>query len=269
MAVLVVKADGSQEPFERQKLLSSLRKAGASDASAEKIVSGVEAGLKDQMRTTDIYRDAFKQLRQTEPHGTAARYSLRRALQEFGPSGFPFEQYLAELFRKSGYEASTNLLITGKCVEHEIDVMLKKNGITTYVEAKFHNTPGFKTDLKVALYVKARIDDLRAVDASAEGLLVTNTKLTSKAFDYAQCAGLRVITWDYPGEESLQKMIEKTRLYPVTVLASLSKKEKDALIGGKVVLCQSVPMHGDLLRGLGVKEQRLNSLFEEIGALCG
>jgi hypothetical protein len=269
MPVQIIKADGTQEPFARQKLLASLTKAGASASSAEHIVEEVEKNLTEGAHTTDIYRTAFSLLRKKEPHGTAARYSLRRALLEFGPSGFPFEQYLAELFRSKGYEAATNLIVPGKCVEHEIDVLLTKDGINTYIEAKFHNTPGFKTDLKVALYVKARIDDLRAVDPSAQGLLVTNTKLTSKAFAFAQCAGLPLMTWEYPGKESLQALIEETKLYPVTALASLTKREKEALINEKVVLCSAVPRQGDFLRTLGLKEQRLNDLFEEVGALCG
>lgn len=269
MAVPIIKADGTQETFERQKLLSSLHKAGASDATAEEIVQAVERGLVPNMHTADIYRSAFALLQKHEPHGTAARYSLRRALLEFGPSGFPFELYLAELFRTEGYEAATNLLIKGKCVEHEIDVRLKRDGVHTYVEAKFHNTPGFKTDLKVALYVKARIDDLRTVEPGAQGMIVTNTKLTSKASAFARCAGLEVLSWDYPAKNNLQKRIEHAKLYPVTALTSLSKKEKIALISEKVVLCSSVARHADLLNGLGVKGRRMDALFEEIGALCG
>jgi len=268
MAVYIIKADGTKEPFKNEKLHFSLEKAGASPENADRIVSNIEERLTEGMHTADIYRDAFSLLNKNEPAGAAARYSLRRALLELGPSGFPFEAYLAELFRSEGFEAVTNLIVKGKCAHHEIDVRLKKNGLLTYVEAKFHNTPGFKTDLKVVLYVKARIDDLRALDNTADGLVVTNTKFTSMAQQYASCAGLQLLSWEYPTGNSLQDKISKSGLYPVTALASLSKREKLALMAKKVVLCSAVPKEAEFLRSLGIKEGRLNVLFEEISALC-
>jgi hypothetical protein len=269
MPVRIVKADGTQEDFNSAKLLASLEKSGASQDVAEHIVAEVEKKLTDGVRTADIYRDAFTLLRKKVPTGVAARYSLRRALLELGPSGFPFEAYLAELFRKEGFDATTNVIRKGRCVEHEIDVLLNKDSVHTYVEAKFHNTPGFKTDLKVVLYVNARIQDLREVEPTAGGLVVTNTKFTSVAMQYAKCASLPLLSWEHPHGSSLQIKIEKAGLYPITALASLSKREKLALLSQKIVLCNAVPAHADLLRGLGLKEARLKGLFEEIGSLCG
>lgn len=268
MAVLIIKADGTQESFNREKLFNSLEKSGADRNTVEAIVQSVESKLSDGMRTTDIYRDAFALLRKHEPQGPAARYSLRRALLEFGPSGFPFEAYLAELFRKNGFEATTNLVVKGKCVEHEIDVLLKKDGVQTYVEAKFHNTPGFKTDLKVVLYVKARIDDLKNVEPTAKGLIVTNTKFTSMAMQYAKCEGLDLLSWEHPRGANLQTLIEQAGLYPVTALSTLSRREKTALLAEKIVLCRSVLQHAESLRALGIKEARLGKVIEEIGAIC-
>ena len=268
--VLIIKADGTQENFDRDKLIGSLEKAGASEEVTERIVTEVEASLKPGMKTGDIYRNAFTLLRKEVPHstGTAARYSLRRALLDFGPSGFPFEAYLAELFRRDGFEATTNLIVRGKCVPHEIDVLLKRDNVNTYVEAKFHNASGIKTDLKVALYVKARIDDLRALDKTARGMIVTNTKFTTMAIDYATCSDIEILGWDYPKGNDLQDRIDREGLYPVTALSSLTKREKDTLLAGKIVLCKSVPQNEDFLRNMGMKETKLQHIFEEVGAVC-
>lgn len=266
--MLVVKADGTQESFERQKLEQSLRKAGAGVADITTIADAIEKRMAPNTTTASIYRDAFSMLRKLEA-GTAARYSLRRAILEFGPSGFPFEAYLAEVFRTEGYEAVTNTIGKGRCVEHEIDVLLSKDGLQTYVEAKFHNTPGFKTDLKVVLYVKARIDDLAARGGEGvRGLVVTNTKFTEMARRYAECAGLPILGWDYPENETLEQRIEASRLYPVTALTSLNRREKTLLLSQKVVLCNSLMRQTDALNSLGISPGRRDRLSQEVGALC-
>lgn len=267
--IQIIKADGTKEEFDPEKLRTSLRKAGAGDEEITQIVADVTKELKPLMKTADIYRHAFSLLEKDISKGTAARYALKRAIFDFGPSGFPFEAYIAELFRTRGYEASTNAIAKGKCVEHEIDVLLKKDGITTYVEAKFHNTPGFKTDLKVVLYVKARIDDIKEKEGdTVRGLVLTNTKFTSMAREYGSCAGLPLMGWDYPEDLNLHSLIGGSGLYPITVLSSLSHREKEELLAQKIVLCRDLMRHTDALKGLGVTAPRMDTLFTEVGALC-
>lgn len=269
MALLVAKADGSMEEFSEAKLLSSLRRAGAAEDAAQGIAQEVHKELYNGISTNEIYRRAFAHLRDHR-HAAAARYSLKRAVLEFGPSGFPFEEYLADLYRAEGYTAKTDQIIKGACVEHEVDVVATKDGITTYVEAKFHNTAGFKSDLKTSLYVKARMDDIReAVGAEGmRGLLVTNTKFTDKALQYSQCRGLDLLGWDYPEKGNLHDRIEAAKLYPVTALTMLSRREKTALLNEKVVLCNDLPREGNALERAGIKGKRADSILEEVGALC-
>lgn len=266
--MLVVKADGTKEAFDRSKLERSLRRSGASESDMRAIAEEVERKLTPGKTTASIYREAFAKLRTLET-GTAARYSLKRAILDLGPSGFPFEAYLAEVFRTEGYQAVTNTIGRGKCVEHEIDVLLDKDGTRTYVEAKFHNGPGFKTDLKVVLYVKARIDDIRAREGSAiEGMVVTNTKFTDMAVRYAQCVGLTLIGWDYPSNNSLQTRIESSYMYPLTALTSLTNREKTLLLTQKTVLCNGLMRKQDALAQLSLPPSRRERLAQEIGALC-
>lgn len=262
MSIQIAKSDGTIEAFDSHKLLASLKRSGARPDIASHIVDEVQRRLYDGITTHEIYARAFDQLRR-EKKGTAARYSLKRAVLEFGPSGFPFEVYVARLFAAEGYKTAVGQLIKGKCVEHEVDVVIKKESETIYAEAKFHNTPGFKCDLKVVLYVKARIDDI-----GGRGLVVTNTKFTSKAMEYASCAGLELLAWDYPHGSSLHERIDRAKLYPVTALTTLSRREKTALLNEKLVLCGGLGSQGDALARAGITGGRAQEVIEEAAALC-
>ncbi len=279
MSIFVAKSDGTTEAFDPAKLRASLKRAGAVPDEIHKVVQTVEKDLYSGITTTEIYRRAFAYLR-GHKHTAAARYSLKRAVLDFGPSGFPFEVYMAELFRLEGYSASVGQIIQGGCVEHEVDVVLsakkstplskKKDATSTYVEAKFHNTLGLKTDLKTVLYVKARIDDIRAANPEKQirGMVVTNTKFTERAVQYASCVGLELLGWEYPLKGNLHDRIEAAQLYPVTALTTLSKGEKMALLNAKKVLCTDLPQNTDLLQQIGVRGRRVDSILEEVGTLC-
>lgn len=275
MALRITKADGTQESFDSHKLMASLARAGAERAAAHEIAAEVEDELFDGITTQEIYRRAFAKLR-AQRHGVAARYSLKRAVWDFGPSGFPFETYIAALLRAEGWDASTDKIIRGACVEHEVDVVAKKGDTLLYVEAKFHNSPGFKTDLKTALYVKARMDDIRAAHAAKKGagkevilgLLVTNTKFTTHASHYAACAGLELLSWEQPHGATLHDRVDAAGLYPITALTTLSRREKMYLLERRIVLCSELSSNTRALAEAGVNGPKATAVLEEAGALC-
>lgn len=270
--ILVTKADGEQEPFDPAKLEGSLAKAGASSTVRARIAAAVLHHLRPGTTTEDIYRHAFEMLRRQETLPVAARYSIKRAVFALGPSGFPFEQFFAEVLRANGWSARTGVALTGRCAPHEVDILAERNGIRIGVEAKFHNEPGGKTDIKDALYVKARYDDLRAApEASSrvdEGWLVTNTRFTRNAIRYAHCAVLTLIGWDYPRTNNLVDLIETGRVHPLTCLTTLSEGEKRRLLDNKIVLCKHVAT-GHMLREYGVQPLRISHVLEEATRLCG
>jgi hypothetical protein len=275
MSVYITKSDGTTQAFEPDKLVRSLSHAGASHAVAEAITHDIERELWSGISTQEIYARAFSRLREHKK-GVAARYSLKRSVMEFGPSGFPFELYISALFRAEGFKTEVDQLIQGACVEHEVDVVIHKPNEIVYAEAKFHNTIGFKTDLKTVLYIQARIFDIREAQKAKKrderitisGLVVTNTKFTDKALQYAQCQGLEVLGWDNPSGKTLHERIEKNSLYPVTALTTLTAREKMALLSKKVVLCRSLPNEGSALREAGVVGHHADAVYEEVGALC-
>jgi len=166
--------------------------------------------------------------------------------------------------------------VKGRCAEHEVDVVMKKDGHTIGAELKFQNTPGFKTDLKTALYVRARYwdiewgaEDRKEKSGIDEGWLITNTKFTSNATSYAECSGIRLYGWNYPHNAGIGEMIRKTGVYPVTVLTSLSKAEKMRLLQGGVTLCKMIQKNPDSLHAVGITGKKAESVVSESVALCG
>jgi hypothetical protein len=270
--VLITKADGEQEYFDPAKLETSLQRAGASSTARAKIVAHVERELKSGVTTEEIYRHAFDLLKhESEPH-IAARYSVKRAVLSLGPSGFPFEQFLAAVLRAHGWSTKTGQALTGRCAPHEVDVVAEKRGIRVGIEAKFHNDAGGKTDIKDALYVHARFEDLKKAPVESsrvdEGWLVTNTRFTRNAIRYAQCSNLTLIGWDYPRNRGLQAMIEEGKVHPLTCLTTLSEHEKHALLDRQIVLCKSVSTP-HLLQDFGVRPDKIPKVLEEARQLCG
>jgi hypothetical protein len=268
---IIMKADGEQELFDPVKLERSLSRAGATSTIRAKVLAQITRELRPLETTEEIYRRAFELLKREERLPVAARYSIKRAVFSLGPSGFPFEQFLAEVLKAHGWSVRTDVMLTGRCAPHEVDVLAEKNGRRIGVEAKFHNEPGGKTDIKDALYVKARYDDLRQAPTKSsrvdEGWLITNTVFTRNAIRYARCSNLTIIGWDYPRTRGLIQMIEESRVHPLTCLTTLSEGEKRRFLENKVVLCKSVQTP-DVLREHGVAPGKIPQVLEEAKQLC-
>ena len=274
MSVTVTKADGSQEAFKVSKLRNSLTRAGATREEVNDITKRIEAILHDGIATQEIYRIAFELLRNSE-QPIAARYSLRRALFGLGPTGFPFEDFLARLFQTEGYQTKTRVTLTGNCVEHELDVAAYKDDHSFVAEAKFHSRPGVKSDLQVVMYSYARLLDLRAVKICQEDIcgikelmVVTNTKFTKTAEKYATCSGVTLLSWDFPKHNNLHDRIQRSGLYPITVLQSISQTQKRALIDRGIIVCRDLVKRPSALRHLHVTQKRSESILAEAAALC-
>jgi hypothetical protein len=274
--IYIKKADGAMEPFDETKLVESLENSGGSKDLVARAVAHVRGELTNGMSSADIYRHAFEVLRK-ESTPTATRYSLRRALAELGPNGFPFERFVADIFKSWKYETLTDQVVKGACVEHETDVVAWNNEKLIMVEAKFHNEFGLKSDLKVALYVKARIDDISSAGAIfdyggvrrglSEGWLVTNTKFTEQAIKYGACAGLKMLGWNYPAKGNLHDIIVSTRLHPFTCLATLSDSYKKNLLERGVILCKDITPK--ILHEAGMSPEESTAVMHEIGEVCG
>lgn len=268
--VTITKSDGTKELFEESKLVNSLKRVGASIETIEEVVEAVEKEMHEGMTTAQIYASAFAHLRKHAVR-PATKYSVRRALAELGPDGFPFEKFIAKIFNAWGYEAITDQQVKGACIEHEVDVVAWKGGSLSMVEAKFHNEFGLKSDVKVALYVKARFDDIQAIEHMYGGKkrkltdrwLFTNTKFTEQAITYGKYYGLNLVGWNYPEKENLHALIEEFKLQPVTCITSLSTNQKRDLVGRGIILCSDLLKDSGPLKNIGLNEMMVKQVVSE------
>lgn len=277
--VWVIKSTGERERFSLNKLRRSLTRSGADDETIERIVEHILPELHEGMKTSQIYKHAYSILKKNK-YPAAIRYSLRKAVLELGPSGFPFEKYVAEVLRGKGYIAQTGVVLPGLCVDHEVDVLMEKGDRHIFAECKFHNQQGIKTDVKVALYVHARFMDLQKghdeahkkhlgeVSKVHEGWLITNTKLTSDAIQYANCSGLTVIGWDYPEKGNLQDLILETGVHPLTFLSTLSQTDKNSLLEQGIVMCRELKNNSVALKSIGFSDEKIQTVISEVDQVC-
>jgi len=272
--MLITKQDGRLEEFDPTKLRRSLRRAGCSENICTEILDEIGAELAEGDTTSKIYTRAFELLKQKEKP-LAARYSMKRAVLDLGPSGFPFEDFVAEIFRANEYTVETDKYVQGICAPHEVDVFAFKDDKCIGAELKFHNRLGLKSDLKVALYVHARFEDIKKAHPRGrveggvdEGWLITNTEFTKNALEYGACVGLTMISWEYPENGSLQDMIEKVSVQPITALTTLSKQDKRLLLDQKLVLCRMLHGKGEELERAGLPPSKIDGVLAEAKALC-
>ena len=266
----ITKSDGTKELYEEEKLVNSLRRVGVKPETIEEVIDEVEAGMRDGMTTSEIYSKAFSLIRKHSAP-LAAKYSIRRAMMELGPDGFPYERFVARIFRMWGYEAVTDQVVMGSCVDHEVDVVAWKGEELAMLEAKFHNEFGMKSDLKVALYVKARFDDIAGNTFEyggkkrklTERWLTTSTKFTEKAIKYSECNHLRLLGWNYPQHGNLHEIIEQNGLHPITCIAGLSHQEKKDLVARDILVCVDLVGKPDVLNDIGVKGDRAEQVLTE------
>jgi len=272
--IYIIKSDGVRELFDREKLLKSLRKIGTDSTTANMIVSKIEGGLTDGHTTKEIYRQAFTLLKKHQ-RPVALRYSLKRAIAELGPSGFPFEKFVAEIFKAQGYQAITDQVVMGACVPHEIDIVAYNDKELIMSEAKFHTDYGVHSDLKVALYIKARFDDLGnntfkyggRERKMTKGMLITNTNFSSTAIQYGECVKLNMVGWNYPKDNDLHKIIEGLNLVPVTVLTTITQSDKKMFLANNIVLSKQLGDFG-LLKSYGFDDEKAQAVVKEVYDLC-
>jgi len=252
----VVKASGETEKFDPEKVKRTCLKARASEDLADKIVKEVIKKSYDGISTREILNIALKILNKEKPH-VAARYDLKGAMFRLGPAGFVFEHFIGEILKEYDYSTKVHNIIRGYCVSHEVDVIATKENKSYMIECKYHNVPGIYTGLREVLYTYARFLDL--CEGSKQGIcqkfeqpwLVCNTKFSDDTIQYAKCRGVRLIGWSYPEDNSLEAIIEKKKLYPITMIKSLDPDSLEKLASSSFILSM------DLLR-IPLKE--LNSI---------
>ena len=276
--MFVIKSDGKREAFHASNIVRSLSQVGVDEPVAENIAHEIQALGKKSIQSEEIFHSVLAYLMQYNPIW-AGKYNLRKAIMQLGPTGYPFEQYIAQILHAYGYETQTNQFIRGKCVRHEIDVVAREPGHHYIVECKYHNTPGSRSDLKVALYlwsrfldIKDRFDHESGHPNEEHGIwLVTNTRCTTEAIQYAECMGMRVTGWGYPNGKGLEYMIHEKALYPINLFPVGQTRWMYSKLAeqGLYLLKDLIPLSShDLARTINVPEEDIIFLQEQAKKLC-
>ncbi len=268
--VYVTKMSGDKVLFDENKLRRSLKRSQADDDSIEHVISKIRSELYDSIPTKEIYKLAFSQLRKSASH-SASRYKLKRAILELGPTGFPFEKFIAELLKFRDYKTQVGVFVQGHCVMHEIDIVAEKEAKHLMIECKFHSDQRRFCDVKVPLYIYSRFKDVETKLKLKSGDhktylcgLVTNTRFTSDALQYGKCMDMFMLSWDYPADKSLKLLIDQAGLYPITSLLSLSNYEKNKILDTGIVLCRDLLKKQTVLESLQIPEIRMRKIIEEL-----
>lgn len=277
MPIQVKKATGEFEEFDESKLVQNLKLAKIPDDIASDAANYVKNRLEDKISTQKIHDYVQEYLSKNNLTSYALHYDLKNALLRLGPAGYAFEKFVAKVLSAYGYLTQQGISIQGKCVTHEIDVDAQKEGQHFLVECKFHNQPGIKTDVQVALYTYARFLDVRAALETLgnhqhqyhQAWLVTNTKVTRDVLDYAKCMDMKVLAWGYPQMGSLREIIISSGLHPVTVLMGLLPNQYQNLFDSDIITC------ADMKRAIDNNElpvtyshEMKQSLLSQIGQIC-
>ena len=271
----IIKHSGDIVEYNPDKLKKSLLKSGASKDVVEHILQTIQKEVYEGISTKHIYKMAFGLLKKASS-SHAARYNLREAIRLLGPAGFFFEKYIARLFSAEHYETKTNLILQGKCVSHEIDVLIKKNNSLAMVECKFHAGREATSDVKVPMYILSRFNDLKekkhTVFDSNQNIskcwIVTNNRFTVDAVTFAKCSGLDLLSWDYPKDNNLKTKNDNNYLYPVTCLTTLSLAEKDKLLILDVILVKEIINNSECLERIGLSPTMIKNVMREALVLC-
>ncbi|MDG1040947.1 MAG: restriction endonuclease [Polaribacter sp.] len=274
-SIYIHKRNNKKELFSFEKLKKSLFAAGANNDLVKVIVSKIQSEVYNGITSDIIYKKAFTFLK--KHHRTSAsRYSLKRAIFDLGPTGYPFEKLVGALLREKGYKTQVSVILEGICVTHEIDVLAEKEGNIFAIECKFHSDSRKISGVKIPLYINSRFLDVQEKWNSntknqthlTQGWLVTNTRFSEDAINYGKCVDLNLLSWDYPKNNGLKANIDAYALYPITTLTTLSKKEKHLLIEANIVLVKELQAASREMKHIGLSDLRINRVLDETKNMC-
>lgn len=273
-SISIVKRSGERAKFNETKLRESLERSGAGIVVLDEIVAEIRTILHEGLSTKAIYKKAF-QLLKRKSRSSAARYKLKRAIFELGPTGYPFERFVGELLKHQGYDVKVGAYVQGHCVQHEVDVVASRDNRKFMIECKFHSDYHRKCGVQVPLYIQSRFEDIKRKwlqekggnNKFHQGWIVTNTRFSEDAIEYGTCMGLRLISWDYPQKGSLKERIDTSGLHPITCLSALTKSEKQRLLDLGIVLCGQLRENPAMYEKALIDRKKVKKIEREIDDL--
>lgn len=293
--ILVRKASGEMEPFSAEKIRGSLLRSGSDPQIVEDILEEITQWIEEvnkqsnlQLTTRSIYKKAFALLNRRK-NGSAARYRLKSAMMELGPTGHPFEHFMGQIYKILGYEmVEVAQTLQGNALTHEVDVVAthkdKKGKLHQHiVECKYYQTNGKNAGVQVSLYVHSRMEDIFSYrkkfpefdNYTFSAGVATNTRFSADAIAYGEYAGLKLLSWDYPKGGSLREIIDREGIFPITALTSLTRTQKEILMESGIVICRQLQellvsgynQNTQNLTKLQLTDTKLRKLKDELNSL--
>ncbi len=241
----MTKANGSKQLFDKEKVVRTCLRMGANRQLALEVAKKVEDRVYDGMPTSKILQLIFRFMRKDNPDSRHL-FDLRKGLSLMG-SKPEFEMFVRVLLSHHGFEISPNQILKGRCGEHEVDAIARKDGVTYFVEAKHHLSYHALTGLDESRIARAVLEDIsesfqlgrtdRKID---KAMIVTNTRYSEHALKYGLCRGILQIGWNYPFNKGLENMIEEKKLHPLSCLKGLSIDERLRLVNCGLVLIRQL-----------------------------
>jgi len=267
----VINLKGEKEPYSSVKVFQSAKRAGASSVLAKEISKKIETLVHEGMETKKIFLKVKKLLKDRDKQ-VSIRFNLREAMKKLGPSGFPFEKYIGEIFSANGFKVELNQIIKGKYVDYEIDFIAQKENIVYLGECKFRHRRGERIDMPITLAFSAKFEDIKQgnyfkkfKNCEIRPIIVTNAKFYSQAKKYAKGVGIEFLGWNYPENKGLEKMIEIEDLYPITIFSSLNGFLVDVFSQNKLMLAKDILKFSpeQLAKKLKINQSKVSPIIQE------
>lgn len=266
--VNVRKANNKIEPFDKRKVIRTCLKFGVSKRDAEKVAGKIEEEAYEGITTKKILKLIYFHLSKINPK-IRDLINLREALSLLSPK--IFEEFVGVLLREYGYEIERNKILMGKCVEHEIDVIARKDNLTLFVEVKHHKNFHSLIGMEIPMQVNSAYEDIKKGFEMGKhsynfssALIVSNSKFSEHAKIYSECVGINCLGWKYPKENSLDKLIERKKLFPVTYI-KIPLKMKEKLFEKRVILLKDLIEADAKSLGISFKDlERVKDKAKEI-----
>jgi len=270
LAVSVTKANGSQQPYDREKIIRTCLRLGASREVAIQIEQHVARRVYDGISTQKILQIIFTLIRKQKP-AVKHLFDLRRgiSLMESKPE---FEVFVRALLMHSGFQVQPNAILRGLCGEHEVDAIATKDGLTYLVEAKHHVNYHALTGLDESRIARAIIEDVTEGYSSGatevkidRAMIVTNTRFSDHAINYGRCREILQVGWASPENFALRDTIQKYKLYPLSCLRGVSIETRLRLVNSGIVLIKQLLEQdsGYLERKIGLPHETVLTIMEK------
>lgn len=270
LTVSVRKADGFSQLFDREKVVRTCMRMGASRQLALEVAEKVECRVYEGTPTAKVLQLIFRFMNKEKP-GVAQLFDLRKGLSLM-VSKPEFEVFVRVLLTHHGFEVSSNQILKGRCGEHEVDAIARKEGVTYFVEAKHHLSYHALTGLDESRIARAVLEDVsegfqmgNADSKMDNAMIVTNTRYSEHAIRYGACRGLLQIGWNFPPSRGLENMIEEKKLHPLSCLRGLRVEDRLRLADFGFVFIKQLLDEDEiaLARKTGLKHDTIREIMEK------